>query len=680
MKKRKLEKDKQELVAIRDKRMEGVLLRSRARWIADGEKITKYFCGLEKRNYISKQMTKLTLNNGEEICESKDIIKEVKVFYERLYSERQVEDCEILDMAQDIPVLTLQEKTSLEGEITLAEASLVLRNMKNYKSPGSDRFTAEFFKFFWLQLGSFVVRSLNDGFRKGELSTTQKEGVIICIPKGDKSKDLIKNWRPISLLNVYKIGSACVAKRLKSVLPSLISEDQTGFMANRYIGDNIRLIYDLISYLYRKNKPGLLLCLDFEKAFDSVDWKFLFKVLRAFGFGPDICQWISTFYKDIKSSVTVNGQLSQWFAIQRGCRQVDPISLYLFILCVEILAIMIRQNKHIKGIFIGESEYKISQSADDTEITLEGDKNSFEETVKTINTFGKASGLFLNAGKTSAIWFGNKQNSLVKYMPHLQMEWNPPKFKILGIWFTNDLKECEVLNFSEKFLEIRALYKVCLKRQITPLGRVAVLKSLILSKIIHLWMLLPNPLDNLVNELQKTVFQFVWNRKQDRISRKIAVRSIAKGGLGIPNIKTYINALKLIWIKKLKTSEHKWKSIIKSTYPKVVWFEQLGSSLHFQEHKVNKFWSHVFMAYKEFSKQIHVENSEELVAEPIFCNQNILVGNRITKACVTLKICWMTMVHLGHLKVLKKNLELRQITLHILDVCKRSKATYVKQK
>ena len=118
--KRTLEQGKQELVATRDKRMEGVLLRSRARWIADGEKkITKYFCGLEKRNYISKQMTKLTLNNGEEIYKSKDIINEVKVFYERLYSERQVEDCKILDMAQNIPMLTLQEKTSLEGEITL---------------------------------------------------------------------------------------------------------------------------------------------------------------------------------------------------------------------------------------------------------------------------------------------------------------------------------------------------------------------------------------------------------------------------------------------------------------------------------------------------------------------------------------------------------------------------------
>ena len=89
------------------------------------------------------------------------------------------------------------------------------------------------------------------------------------------------------------------------------------------------MIYDLISYLHRENKPGLLLCLDFGKAFNSVDWKFLFKVLRAFGFGLAECQWISTFYKDIKSSVTVNGHLAQGFAIQRGCRQGDPISLYL---------------------------------------------------------------------------------------------------------------------------------------------------------------------------------------------------------------------------------------------------------------------------------------------------------------------------------------------------------------
>ena len=96
--------------------MKGVLLRSRARSIAEGEKIT-YFCGLEKRNYVSEHMIKLTLNNGEDIYETKDIVREVKTFYERLYLDRQLEDCEISDMVKDMPTLTLQDKTSLNGEI-----------------------------------------------------------------------------------------------------------------------------------------------------------------------------------------------------------------------------------------------------------------------------------------------------------------------------------------------------------------------------------------------------------------------------------------------------------------------------------------------------------------------------------------------------------------------------------
>ena len=150
----------------------------------------------------------------------------------------------------------MQEKTSLAGEITLDETSVALKNMKNNESPGFDGFTVEFFVCLFLAYQILVhsLLNLNNGFRKGELSSTQKEGIIISIPKGNKSKDLIKNWRPISLLNVvYKIGSTCIANRLKRVLPSLISEDQTGFMANRYIGDNIWLIYNLISYLNKEN-------------------------------------------------------------------------------------------------------------------------------------------------------------------------------------------------------------------------------------------------------------------------------------------------------------------------------------------------------------------------------------------------------------------------------------------
>ena len=85
----------------------------------------------------------------------------------------------------------------------------------------------------------------------------------------------------------------------------------------------------------RTNKPGLLLCLDFEKAFGSVDNGFMMKVLTAFGCGSDFCKWIETLYKNIKSTVCINGKLAKWFPVERGCRQGDPVSPYLFVMCVE---------------------------------------------------------------------------------------------------------------------------------------------------------------------------------------------------------------------------------------------------------------------------------------------------------------------------------------------------------
>ena len=137
----------------------------------------------------------------------------------------------------------------------------------------------------------------------------------------------------------------------------------------------------------------------------------------------------------------MNGQTTQWFTVERGCRQGDPISPYIFILCVEILA-----NK---------VEHKISQFADDTQLMNNGEKKSFEISIDAINKFGKVSGLFLNADKAQAIWLGSKKYSRVKYMPHLKMVWNPTMFKILGIWFTQDLKECAAINYNKNFDEVK---------------------------------------------------------------------------------------------------------------------------------------------------------------------------------------------------------------------------------
>ena len=116
--------------------------------------------------------------------------------------------------------------------------------------------------------------------------------------------------------------------------------------------------------------------------------------------------------------------------------------------------------------------------------------------------------------------------------------------------FTNNVVNCVQLNYLKKLEEIRRLMEIWMKRCITPLGRIAILKSLILSKLIHLWILLPNPPSNFIDNVQKMCFVFVWRDKQDQIKRNTAQNHIKQGGLGVPNLNLFMKSLKLSWIRK----------------------------------------------------------------------------------------------------------------------------------
>ena len=115
-------------------------------------------------------------------------------------------------------------------------------------------------------------------------------------------------------------------------------------MKGKYIGENLRLLYDVLVYTNFYKKLGLLLAVDFEKAFDRVAWSFIKKSLNRFNFGPDIKRWVQIFYTNIKASVAVNSQYTSWFQIERGVRQGDLLSPYLYLICAEIMSLLIRQN------------------------------------------------------------------------------------------------------------------------------------------------------------------------------------------------------------------------------------------------------------------------------------------------------------------------------------------------
>ena len=155
------------------------------------------------------------------------------LFYKGLHSKKTVQGVDLNNMlhGHGIPQVEERDKERLEGPITYDELLFGLKMSANNTSTGFHCFTYEFKKK-WIDLGCFMWRAINASYEKGELSESMKRGVISCIPKGNKAKALLKNWRPISLLNTtYKLASLCIAERLKSVLPKIINEDKTGFIS-----------------------------------------------------------------------------------------------------------------------------------------------------------------------------------------------------------------------------------------------------------------------------------------------------------------------------------------------------------------------------------------------------------------------------------------------------------------
>ena len=199
----------------------------------------------------------------------------------------------------------------------------------------------------------------------------------VKVPLEGKLRNTLKNWRPLTLLNsIYKFYSSMVANRLKLTLPSVINEDQTGFISGRFIGENTRMIYDTIHYCEEENKKGLLIILDFSKAFDTIEWPFIEDVFKIFKFGEDFIDMIKLFQQNSTSRVEQNGHLSDSIVLARGCRQGDPLSPYVFVLCAEILSHVIRETDGIKGIRVYDTESKASQYADDTTLMVEEDYES----------------------------------------------------------------------------------------------------------------------------------------------------------------------------------------------------------------------------------------------------------------------------------------------------------------
>ena len=327
-------------------------------------------------------------------------------------------------------------------------------------------------------------------------------------------------------------------------------------------------------------------------------------------------------YKDSNSCTVNNGFSSPYFQIERGVRQGDPLSPYLFALCAEILSIIIRNNQSIKGLVIKEKEIKISQFADDTTVFLE-DLDSVKETFRLLDKFSSLSGLRVNSNKCEAMWLGATKKKNIEEKP-LGLKW-PNSIKILGIHFSHDKALREKLNFGSIVPSVQQIINLWKQRVLSIFGRITIIKSLLISKLTYKASLIPVP-DLILKEISKLIYNFLW-KGTDKVKRKVISGDYKHGGLRMFNIEYFIKSLQLSLIPRLFRKEQSlWKQLFDINM-KEVGGSELFMFCNFNKKQISEliipdWYKTVFLVFLKDIKQ------SKYAGEVVWNNCNVLIQSK----------------------------------------------------
>lgn len=357
----KLNSAQESLEAIRQLKLERRQNSLSAHWCTVGDRCSKEFFEFHTARSRQSSINEL-VEDGKVHRSAQDIEDYIQRYYTALYSnDRRVEENTAArrECLACVPAkVTAEMNAELTAGFTCPELKRALQDVPANKAPGHDTIPLELLRELWGVVGTDLTEFLSECMEQGQLPESVKYGLTSLIPKGGEASN-IRNFRPISVLTgLYKLTAKTLANRLQPILPACILPSQTAFVKNRCILDNVLLAYEAVHWSRESNQSTVILLLDFEKAYDRVNWQFLESAMEKLGFSAEWIKWTSALYRGASSSILANGKRLPKFPIQRSVRQGCPLAPYLYLIIADVLSYMINSPDYgVEGMQLPDESF-----------------------------------------------------------------------------------------------------------------------------------------------------------------------------------------------------------------------------------------------------------------------------------------------------------------------------------
>ena len=483
-----------------------------------------------------------------------------------------------------------------DGSLTLGELASALKGLPRGKAPGRDGIPYEFYRRFWDQVGDHLLAALQQAFTADSpaLPHSTLHGRITLLYKG-KGADRAApaSYRPITLLNTdYKLAARAIASRMGPLLSQVVDATQTAFLPDRWIGDNVLAHLEEIAYLERTQQPGIMLFLDFEKAFDRLDRHWIERCMAAVGFGPGLQRWVRLLHSGTTASVAMNGWHTQSFPVSSGVFQGSPLSPLLYALACQPLAAHVRQRAR-EGAFqqirlpSGRPAPAIQQHADDTSIHVPSPEDARVVLDGSVELHCQATSAKLQRAKSQGLAVGSAAPiEGVEPVTGITFSVDAAGITHLGIPLSRDEGAAQQALYQRILESVRTRIRRWAGHGLSFMGRAYIAKQILMAQFVYHATFIPMPL-GIRLQVCTAIYTFVAaGRPADAgagqlyPARDTCALPITQGGIGLVAIQQQLAALQAKVIGRLMEPEQlPWKGFFDHhLYRSKEWLQTAGAA------------------------------------------------------------------------------------------------------